>query len=118
MTESASSPTGICQGVSKHEFRLDDALKDQLGDAISSVNHEIFFAEIGQDDPHFAPVVGVNGSGAVEDSDAIFQCQTASRTDLTFVSDGYFQLHARGDGDGFARLDSDIMVQRRSEVES
>jgi hypothetical protein len=42
-----------------------------LRDSVATPNLEVLLAKIGKDNPDFAPIVGINGAGTVQYSDAV-----------------------------------------------
>ena len=66
---------------------------DHLGDALAVVDDKVLVAEVDEDDADLATVVGIDGAGAVKDSDAFLKRQSAARTHLSLVARG--QLHEK-----------------------
>ena len=76
-----------------------------MGNAIAALERKGSFAVIDQDDADLAPVVGVDGARAVEQSDPMLQGQAGTRADLRLI--------ARRQGDGEARRNEAPRTRRQ-----
>lgn len=59
---------------------------DELGDPHSSLDYDDFSTMINKNNLYFSAVVGVDGSGSIEDCDAMMNSEAGTRSDLTFAA--------------------------------
>ena len=59
---------------------------DELGNALSRFDDERSIREVHKQDLEFAAIIRINGAGRIEDRDAMFHSQAASRTCLTLIA--------------------------------
>ena len=61
---------------------------DHLSNTLPVLNRKVFGREVDQYYPDFAPIVGINRAGGIQQSDSFLQRQSAARAYLCLVSFG------------------------------
>ena len=67
----------------------------QLGYAVAIGNGERFGREVGHDNAYFTPIVSIDGTGSVEQGDAMFESQSGARPHLCLIAGGQGNTQAR-----------------------
>jgi len=88
MPETALPALGHIEDFDLDPFRLDDRRHDELRNAISASDFEVFRPGVHQDHLNLATVVGIDGARRVGDEYAMPKRQSAARTNLRFETDG------------------------------
>jgi hypothetical protein len=85
-----SESTGVAFGFVKflHDFKSGRIyfFYDHLGDAVSASKRVWLSAQIDCRDLYFPAVIGIDGSGRINQSDTVFYRQSAARSNLGFKS--------------------------------
>jgi len=71
---------------------------------------------IDEEHAHFAAVIGIDGAGAVEHGDAVFEGQSAPWANLGLSAFGQFQVEPGGDEDALAGFQDHRPVEVCAEV--
>lgn len=69
---------------------------DHLGDAFSILDGEGGLTVVDEQHFDFTAVVGIDGAGAIEDGDAVFEGEAAARPHLRFIPFGQFNEQSSG----------------------
>jgi hypothetical protein len=76
-TEPALAPLCFRQGFDDFPVHMGDALKDHLGDSVAIIYRKGFCSEVDEDDLDLTPVIGIDGTGCIQDRNAVFYRYTA-----------------------------------------
>lgn len=112
------SARGLGEGLSPFEWNPSNGRHDHLRDTVAAAHDERLRAKIRENDPDFAFIRCVDGSGSVKDDHAVLQSKAASRAYLDLVSIRDLHAEARGNESAFARLDYHGTRDRCAEVRS
>ncbi len=91
VSESTVSTLGLVDAGYRFPSCLHILLDHHLAYPLSVRNGEGFRAGVQHDDTDLTAIVGIDRAGRIEDRDTVAQCETGTRTYLTFVSGG--ELH-------------------------
>ena len=93
MAISAGTALGLVESLDFCKYALLVLRKDKLCYAFAVVNHKILIGKVYQKHSEFAPIVGINGAGGVENCYAMLQRKTRTGTHLTLIAcrKGYLQ---------------------------
>ena len=80
---------------------------DHLADTFSRFDGLRLVAEVDEYDAYLSAVVSVDGAWGVEDCQSAFEGQSASWSNLRFISDGQFEEKSRGEESPFEGLERD-----------
>ena len=97
MPEPAGAAFGPGKGVHRDKLRFLDPGENQLRYPVATIDRKRLSAEIEQDYPDLATIVGIDRSRCVQHANAVFECEPAPWPYLSLVS--------LGDGDGDPRGD-------------
>jgi hypothetical protein len=118
MSEPAGTARRVGQHINLHKPSLLDPAQNQLGNAIASLNSKRFIAEIKENNPDLAPVIGIDGAGRIQEADSVLKGQSASRPHLAFIPFGYRYSHTRGNQFPGARGKDRFRINGGREVDS
>ena len=96
---SESSGTTFCLGqiFNNDKLRLFTRGDDHLGDAVAMADNERLCGKVDENHHDFASVIGIDGAGSVQHSDAVLYGKAATGSDLTFVTLRNFHEKPGGD---------------------
>ena len=96
-TKPASAAQRLRQRVHHSDLSLGDRSNYQLSHPFTALNRKGLLAKIDQQDLNLAPIVGIDGSGRVDDSQPVSPGQPGASTNLAFKTQRDFHLETRGD---------------------
>ena len=120
-----SEPAGAAFGAGEFLHRANllegyllEAGNDHLGDAFAVFDLERLVGEVNEQHLHLAAVVGVDGAGAVEHGDAVFEGEAAAGTDLRLAVLGQLDEEARGHQPALAGIQGHRLGEVGPQVEA
>ena len=103
MAKACFTSIGVIQGGFVLQFHHGNVADHEVRDAHSVFHRQVFAGAVVQHYFHFATIVCIYGSGAVEDGEAVFVSQAAAGAHLRFMS------RRHSDGDDRVPVDSDAI---------
>ena len=116
VAESAGTALGLTEFRHFHHFGLLVTRDDHLCNALTGFDSEGFTGEVHEDDSHFATIVGINGSGRVQNSNTMLHSKTAARTYLGLVAGRQLQKESGGEEFSLQRLQRDGFVNTGTQI--
>jgi hypothetical protein len=81
---------------------------NQLGNAQGRGYSKWLVAKVGEDNLDFAPVIGIDSSGAVKNGNTVFESQTRAWANLGFIPKGESYRQASGNKGALAWINNNI----------
>ena len=86
MSEASCASFGLGKYLYGFPFCLLVSCNDHLGNALAVLDEKRLVGEIDKDDADLATIVGIDGAGSVEDSDAVLDGKTTAGAHLSLVA--------------------------------
>jgi len=103
-SESTFTPFGMVQFCGSLPFYMLMCSHDHLRNALSGIDLYSIRGQIDHNDPYLSAVIGIYGSGTVQDPDPLFDSQTATRSDLCLIPGRKFNIQSGRYQSPFERL--------------
>lgn len=116
MSEAAITARGFVECFYFCPLHLFVARYHELGNALTVLYDEGDIAEIDEDNADLSPVVCIDGTGCVEEGDAVFHGQPRSGTYLRFIAFGQCNGKSRGHERAAQRWERDGAVEKGAEI--
>jgi len=87
MAEASGTAFRTIEGFPFLPFHLLMACDHHLSDPVAAMDNKVLFPEIGEDHFHLTPVVSINRTRRVQDTDLVFDCKAAAWPHLGFITD-------------------------------
>ena len=104
MSKAAGATFGGRQFGYFDPFGLFMAGYHHLANAFAIGHDEINVRQVDEYDAYFAPIIGIDGAGRIENGDAMFECQAAARAYLRLVADRQFDEQSGRNQSAFERF--------------
>jgi len=111
-SESSRTSTAGAEGIHLGDLGSQETGEDELGDPLASLERDGTGAQVLEDDLQFAPVVGVDGSGAVREGDPVTERQSGAGPDLALHPRWELHLQAGGHRPDLPRLEDQVRLCR------
>lgn len=95
-------------------LHVSDTSQYQLRDAITTLNRIRLVSRMDQQHADLAPIITVDGSRRIENSEAMAEGEAATGADLSFPTAGNRGREPGRDQLPFSRLENDRLIQRRT----
>jgi len=82
MPKATLIPLCFFKGIHDIQLRLIDLLDDHLGDPVTTTDGIWSFPKIDERNLYLTPVISIDGSWSIDDTDAVLKSKATSRTNL------------------------------------
>jgi hypothetical protein len=118
VTETAYITLGLIKFFHKPQFCLANFIDYQLSNSIAAMNGISFGAQIDGCYFDFTTIVGVDGSGGIDQTDSVLDGQAASWANLGFEASGYRNRKAGGNQVNGAGFENQFIFNGGAEIHS
>jgi hypothetical protein len=109
-SETALASLGIREFALEFKFDSFDLIENELRYAIALFDDMGRLAVVDQEYLDFSPVIGVYGAWAVENGDALVECESGSWAHLGFVPLGYLEVQPGADNNVVTGEQVDVLA--------
>jgi hypothetical protein len=117
MTESTFAPPAILEPIGLDDLHANDGSENDLRDTIARLDGQGLAAQVNQDNPKLAAIVGVDCSGRIHQRQTFAEGAATARTHLTLVAARDFNCDSGGDGGALQRLQNLIVIDIRHQID-
>jgi len=103
--KTSPAPAGLVQLIALFPPGFIDPAQNKLSHPIANFYEKRLVAAVHKNDPHFPPIIGINGARGIRNEKAVFQSQPAPGPDLKLIPGRDFYKKPCPDKSCFPRRD-------------